>query len=256
MVEKKDRRVYLVIAIIFIVLFAYKNIDQFKDNATVLMEAGYCIVEKEDISYTTIILNGFSRPYEFCEMDKVCDEFDSVSVLIDQEFDNTLDKLQTKWEESDYVCFQDNAKHTQKGPESIANQSLKSKILCCNQKPEDYIEKDCKPNTCGGRFTGAIDEFGCKLYAVELCHFATTCTTDNESTICNPQPKQYGSCDVEVKDIEGLTYFTKFTNCGLRDTEVCGTIKKYCVDERCSKKENVEYNYNSGDFIEGCGGAN
>lgn len=265
MAKQEDRRIYLVIGVIFLALLFFKNIDEFRDSATVLMEAGYCIEKNQDVSYTSISYGDISIPYEYCKIEKVCDEFVTLSVLNDEQFDNAiLEETQLKWEEDNYKCFQDNARHTQRDFEFelVAGDLVKSKILCCNKKDETennetFIETECNPNDCNGRFTGILDEYGCRLYAVGLCYLATTCDeTNNETTavVCSPQPKQFNSCESEINDVGGLTYFTKLDNCGLNVIEVCGTIKEICVTENCGERTNVEYNFPSSEFIGGCGG--
>ena len=238
-----DKKIYAVVLAIVVIFLAVKLLDNGPSTySEVLPEAGYCISNGLEPSYTTIEENGL-EPVEYCRLQDFCEVFEATSVLTSEPFNQSiLDEIEVKY--FDYDCFQEEAQHTQRdfGREIPINLNVKSKFICCNKKVENG-EEFCEPNICGGRFTGAKDEFGCNLYGVQLCHVGTSCSLQLGKQVCDPAP----SCDWETEETTGTTFFTKLDNCGVKLEDVCGKTV-------LSGAHTFDYNYANKNFVQGCGG--
>jgi hypothetical protein len=213
----------------------------------VLPDASYCLEEGLNVSYATIGTDT-TAPIEYCPLEDFCDRYEVSIALEGEPFDNAkLSNLETKWDEQG-SCFQDEAKHTQRNTDNPEGKQVNAKFLCCTQ---DIV---CEPNTCGGTYTGVKDDYGCKIYALEICKAETTCKSIGGKTVCDPQPFING-CTWKTKTEFGDTYFTEFNDCGLEVEQPCGTVSNY----RCSEDPTIlcplQYTMKTGKYVEGCGGA-
>lgn len=250
---ENDKTIYW-IAVLLIVIYLHSNQSIKPAHQNVLPEAGYCISNHLEISYTTISSKDY-QPYEYCQLDRFCELYEATSVLNTEVFDQELlDDFESDWESKGYECFQDEAKHSQREfNRDIPNGTyVKSKFLCCYNSTKHGTGK-CEGNVCNGRYTGITDDYGCKLYAKQLCRISTNCELTGDRLICDPQPYTGGSCTFVTSQLYGKTTFTKFTDCNLEAEEICGTEKDYCCDSTCNVPCTAVYDSPINKYVAACG---
>ena len=131
-------------------------VSRFESDLVVLPEAGYCVMTGAAPSYKVIETDSGYEGIEYCKLGSFCDNY---FVMSDDEATNDIIEKEffDFWESGGRYCFSDTAT-------VLSDYKDSRDFLCCVDDPDETL-RNCKPNDCEGRVTGATDDMGCPLYA-------------------------------------------------------------------------------------------